>query len=191
MRSAETEILDALRARVAQLASRGDPSSRVYPVASTGSLKDAESALGSRFPGLLARIYTEVANGGFGPADGLLGLTDGYTGVDGLTAVEKYKWLREQGWREHLLPAFDWGDAAWSCVDLTTPTGLIVTADDAGFTATKFNLETWFAAWLSGTNLHSEIYEIGESTIINPMTHQPMVIKRRERAKGRLMEEID
>jgi len=102
-----------------------------------------------------------LANGGFGPGVGLLGLAGGYPDPDGRAAVVRYEWLRGQGWREHLLPAFDWGDGAWSCVDLSTPNGLIVTADDVGFTATRFDVESWFKEWLSGTPLHDKSMRSG------------------------------
>jgi hypothetical protein len=188
MRSADIDFLDGLRARLAQQSTRGDTNAPVYPVAGGESLQAAESTLGSKFPELLARIYTEVANGGFGPASGLLGLAGGFPDVDGCTAVDRYQRLRVQGWKERLLPAFDWGDGCWSCVDLSTPSGIIVTADEAGYTATRFDVRTWFAEWMKGTDLHGEIYELGEATIINPFTRKPMVVRRREKAKGTLIQ---
>jgi len=40
---------------------------------------------------------------------------------------------------------------------------------------------------MKGTDLHGEIYELGEATIINPFTRKPMVVRRREKAKGTLI----
>ncbi|WP_229843519.1 hypothetical protein [Streptomyces chryseus] len=40
-------------------------------------MENAERAIGRRLPELLRRVYTEVANGGFGPDRGLASLTDG------------------------------------------------------------------------------------------------------------------
>jgi hypothetical protein len=47
------------------------------PVVSTVDLNRAEAELGHRLPGLLRRLYHEVANGGFGPGYGLLGIGAG------------------------------------------------------------------------------------------------------------------
>lgn len=47
--------------------------------------------MGCRLPELLRRLYTEVANGGFGPMYGILGITrSGQHDERRVTAVEEY-----------------------------------------------------------------------------------------------------
>lgn len=53
------------------------PRGPLFPPISMADLDKAEHRIGRRFPELLRRVYTEVANGGFGPDSGLASMTDG------------------------------------------------------------------------------------------------------------------
>jgi hypothetical protein len=53
------------------------PRGPLFPPLSMADLEKAEHRIGRRLPELLRRVYTEVANGGFGPDSGLASLTDG------------------------------------------------------------------------------------------------------------------
>ncbi|WP_416986886.1 hypothetical protein [Streptomyces sp. T028] len=53
------------------------PREPLFPPVSLADFEIAESRVGRRLPKLLRRVYTEVANGGFGPDAGLECLTDG------------------------------------------------------------------------------------------------------------------
>jgi hypothetical protein len=86
----------------------------------------AEADLGLRLNPFLRRVYAEVSDGGIGPGYGLLPLSGERT------LVSVHADFRSHGWPEKLLPAWDWGDAIWSCVDGGDPEGHIVTHDDAG-----------------------------------------------------------
>ncbi len=57
----------------------------------------AEKKLGFGFPPLLREIHGKLANGGFGPGAGLIGLEDGYTDAEfyDLTLVEYHVQLCE------------------------------------------------------------------------------------------------
>ena len=50
---------------------------KVYPVAREQTVAGAEAQLGFALPQLLRDIYLRVANGGFGPGYGLLGIDGG------------------------------------------------------------------------------------------------------------------
>jgi hypothetical protein len=50
---------------------------RRYAPATPRQLAESERQLGSRLPVVVRQLYTLVANGGFGPGDGLLGLVGG------------------------------------------------------------------------------------------------------------------
>jgi hypothetical protein len=54
----------------------------LYPPTSVSVIESAEGALGFPLPPLLREIYQNLANGGFGPGYGLVGLAGGYTFED-------------------------------------------------------------------------------------------------------------
>jgi hypothetical protein len=72
----------------------------LYPPAPVSILEAAEADLGFRLPPLLRDLYTQVANGGFGPGYGIFGLEGGYIDQDiindfqGGTLVEWYYTFR-------------------------------------------------------------------------------------------------
>jgi hypothetical protein len=49
------------------------PNEPQYPPVTVPELLEAERRMDCRLPDLLRRLYTEVANGGFGPTSGILG----------------------------------------------------------------------------------------------------------------------
>lgn len=86
-----------------------------FPPVTFAEINDAEQRLGFILPELLRRIYTEVANGGFGPFNRILGLKNGWFTTKGESAnlVELYKDCLETlpfppfpyfRWPEKLLP---------------------------------------------------------------------------------------
>src|SRR5262245_55091738 len=81
-------------------------------------LAAAEERLGFKIPPALAALYTRVANGGFGPAYGLLGLVGGALQEHGNDAVSQYEAFRVSdpddphwSWPEKLLPVVHLGCA--------------------------------------------------------------------------------
>ena len=171
--------------------------------ATMAAVSAAEAELGFSLHPLLIRVYTEVADGGIGPGYGLLPL--GARAASGLrppaaaaragasSLCGTYRTLRTGGhenewprrWPEQLLPLWDWGGAIWTCLDVVSPAGDIVTHDDvAGATLTVFHLRTWLAAWVSGVDLWKEIYDDKVATILNPFTRKPVETKVRGAAKG-------
>ena len=53
----------------------------LFPTASEEQVRATEERLGFPLPALLRQLYTQMANGGFGPGTGLPGVKDGFTGV--------------------------------------------------------------------------------------------------------------
>lgn len=51
----------------------------LYPPTTTAVVEAAENKMRFRLPPLLRELYTQVANGGFGPGYGIFGLEGGYT----------------------------------------------------------------------------------------------------------------
>jgi hypothetical protein len=72
-----------------------------YPPANEEQLRATEAALGFPLPPVLRALYTEVANGGFGPGGGIQGALNGYGfSHDELasTIVVDYDWHRQVGY---------------------------------------------------------------------------------------------
>jgi hypothetical protein len=131
------------------------------PPASDPQVAAAEATLGFGLPPALRQIYTEVADGGFGPGGGLYGLSD---------LVAKYREMTDepvgpqgQQWPAELLPIH--GDD-WDLVCLDRRTGRLVfwdleELDDddelppdqptwaASFVPEADGLETWLARWVA------------------------------------------
>jgi hypothetical protein len=96
---------------------------RIAPPVGMRTLAAAERQLGFELPELLRAIYSQVANGGFGPAYGFLGLRGGPT-PEGKTLVPQHQALRRLAranrhwrWPERLLPVCSLGCGMWSCLD--------------------------------------------------------------------------
>ncbi|MFD1341405.1 SMI1/KNR4 family protein [Litorisediminicola beolgyonensis] len=129
------------------------------PPIAQDALDEIEATLGLTFPAILRSVWTELANGGFGPGYGLLGIgPDGYPDDLGQTADTRYRTDRADpgfDWPEGLLPICHFGCAVYHCVDCRTGEMLIWEPnawDDATPPATALyvsgiQLEDWFAAW--------------------------------------------
>lgn len=79
-------------------------------------------------PALLKRLLLEVANGGFGPGYGLIGVGDGYPdfgngSLENIYAKShaKYGSFRIVIEEPHVVPFCNWGCAIYSCLDLSRP----------------------------------------------------------------------
>jgi hypothetical protein len=157
---------------------------QIHPVATPLQIAESEAAMSNRFPPLLVRLYREIANGGFGPGGGLIGVRGGYPDAEGRTVEQTYNSFVACGAPKNFLPLWDWGDAAWSGIDLESPDARVVTHDESGPTYTAFTLKTWLESWCNGVNLFESIFELVPATVTNPFTHQPVHFEQRGRAKG-------
>jgi hypothetical protein len=113
--------------------------------------------LGADLPSLLRRLYLEVANGGFGPGYGVLGLDGGFRDDMKRTATDILE--NHDSWPglpSHLLPLCHWGCAIYSFVHC--PSGRIFgwdpnpvePQDDVPFFEQEYTIDTWLSAWLDG-----------------------------------------
>jgi SMI1 / KNR4 family (SUKH-1) len=135
--------------------------SELPPSADRATVDALEAELGFSFPDALRRVYCEVANGGFGPGEGLLSLEG---------AAERYHELRlgqvlPRGaeWPEELLPVVD-HDPSLDCVECST--GRVLNWDpeelaerstperfSRSFTEIAPNVEAWLADWVESETL--------------------------------------
>lgn len=143
-------------------------------------IRVAEACLGFALPPTLRRLYAEVANDGFGPADGIMGLTGGMPDDCGRDAVTLFQLFREPDprdpmWRlpERLLPVCYLGCAMYLCVDCSDPAGPVVWFEpnvhgitgepwDDTFNVLAASTEEWLSAWASGNDLFARLCAAGE-----------------------------
>jgi hypothetical protein len=174
MTAKEDDLIARLKAQVrsgqAPGGSRHKPVAR--PPVSQQEIQHAEMLLGFTLPPLLARIYLEVGNGGFGHGYGLFKLSDESPGYDFDTLVQNYQHMRamtqedidtywqDEGdkpalWPEQLLMICDWGCNMYSYVDCTTPECRILFSggnpSHGQFAVEAPSLYQWLASWLDGT----------------------------------------
>ncbi|MEL6704737.1 MAG: SMI1/KNR4 family protein [Bacteroidota bacterium] len=168
-----TRLLEDVRAKVAgtdlptELSYPGQPT--LSPPASDAQIAQAEKTLGFVLPTSLKSLYSSIANGGFGPGYGMIGITGGTPDDTGATCETIYLGWREPDpedpswqWPERLLPIAHWGCAIYSCLDCTTPQAPIMVFDPhfldsdsspSAFRPHRLSLEDWLHAWLDNVDL--------------------------------------
>jgi hypothetical protein len=129
--------------------------------ASAAAVREAETIIGHTLPPLLVRLYTEIGNGGFGPAYGILGLAGGH-GDGRKTAIDLYRESHTplSPWSflpASTLPLCHWGCAIYSFIDCTQPEGPIRGWDPnpgpvgpEAFFRQPFVLADWLDRWVRG-----------------------------------------
>ena len=154
-------LVDAIEKRIASPARLTDYAAITHrtrlPTATHEEIEEAELKIGSPLPAILALLLRDVANGGFGPGDGLLGVgPEGhrYEGADLMLNLPDLYRLNasEDTWDKDQLAIVDFGDVIWGTVSLST--GLVSTSrgDTGTYEAqhrepTAVDLETWLMRW--------------------------------------------
>jgi len=135
-------------------------------------LAKAEQMLGFALPDPLHDLYHNVANGGFGPGYGFIGLMGGVKSDLNTDVVEDYR-LRlmedEQDpgyfWPVGVLPVCHWGCAIYSCIDCRLPEARVLRFDpnpvdedwSVAWGCESSSLSLWLRRWLLG----EELFESG------------------------------
>lgn len=169
---------------IARVRERGASDGRLRRVASPKDVGAAEAALGFPLPALQLRLLTEVANGGFGPGRGFVGVgPQGFSDQDMPGSIETlYAQERDipedAGWWSPpgLVYLCNWGCGIWSQLDAKSPTARVVTGfpGDAGcaFWETASSLGEWLQRWVRGVNLWDDMHEPTGSERLNPFTRE-------------------
>jgi hypothetical protein len=186
---------DELVARAGRLErAMNTPAERPLPPPATpDQLAAAEGRLGVRLPPLLRRLLLELANGGFGPGPGILGVTGGWTtdhgkAIEDLHAqmldatTENPRWI----WPPALVPLVDLS-GVFACTDASTPAGRMIEFDfeeldeggpDAGwsraFTEVAPSLEAWLDAWLEAPSADERLAAL-RATPYSPVPEETRV----------------
>lgn len=173
-----TDTIERLAARIARDPEAVGPTGFKFtaaPKATADLVREAERELGFALPPLLCRAYLEVANGGFGPGYGVMGVRHGFTDDLKHTVVDLYNSYRQTDpedpswqWPLGLLPICHWGCIVYSAVDATKEGNPVffmdVSVKDVGAPMSsitiphKPSLEAWLDDWLQGKDLWSEVW---------------------------------
>jgi hypothetical protein len=171
MRAAHGDVDDELIGKAhAYQAAMNRPAERALPARATPeAIEAAEARIGHALPPLLRRLYLEVANGGFGPGSGIIGVAGGWTDESGRTIDRVHAMMAEGDpdeprwrWPTGLVPIVD-ASPVWTCVDTATPEGRIVDFDfeqieyegwDASFTDVSPSLREWLTTWVLSRPAH-------------------------------------
>jgi hypothetical protein len=160
------------------------------------ALARAEAELGVALPPVLRRVYAEVADGGFGPGDGLLSL-------EGIVA--RYRELRSPGmmprgreWPTGVVPLVS-VDPGWTCVETTT--GRILDWDPEelnerssedrfrrSFRPEAASVEAWLSAWL-GAKTAAEQRDEMMARLMSPESQVAQARQAREAMRRKTPEE--
>jgi hypothetical protein len=99
------------------------------PVASLGAVAEVEEVIGYPLPPLLRRLYLQVANGGFGPQGGIIGVSGyDYWSSDVFADItESAMAFRAEpnGRRQGMVQLLDWGCSIASLLDCRDPAGAL------------------------------------------------------------------
>jgi hypothetical protein len=118
-------LLDRIRQAV--LKDQTNAEKPLPAVASAAALLATEELMGFSLPTLLRCMYSEIANGGFGPGYGLIGVSGGATDDLGQNIIDIYlgknspnfqKWF--PNWPPQAISICHWGCAMYSVVDCST-----------------------------------------------------------------------
>jgi hypothetical protein len=127
------------------------------------AVRAVEERLGFRLPVLLGKLWAEVANGGFGPGYGLVGIEGGYAlDPTRLTLPELYFSMLDSYWEpvldgpwpEKLVPICHWGCGHESLIDCSTIEGQIVDFPEGSDLRPKgVTFARWMEDWVNGVEL--------------------------------------
>jgi SMI1 / KNR4 family (SUKH-1) len=144
--------------------------STLPPPADPAALARMEGALGFALPPFMRRVYAEVADGGFGPGTGLLGLDAAAAAYARLGTGQELP--RGRSWPDRLLPIAEREPGNY-CVDCATEAGRVVDWDPeelrefsgekafaASFTEIAPSLEAWLGQWVGGRTQAEEHAEL-------------------------------
>ena len=95
------------------------------PPCDPADVADAEAAIGVELPELLVRLYTEVADGGFGPGDGAVPIGQLAEMWESLT-VDMVECEELDPWPTGVVPFCQVDQTLTACVDCSSPTGAVV-----------------------------------------------------------------
>ncbi|SCD29569.1 hypothetical protein GA0115252_100313 [Streptomyces sp. DfronAA-171] len=128
-------------------------------------LAEAEGRLGFPLHPLLARLYREVADGGFGPDYRLLPLLGPDESVVGEYLARREEPGEHPMWPEGIVPVLTWGCAMYAAVDCFDENGQVLLFEPNAYAGGPWDgcwfhdsgsLAAWLGTWLAGTGWYEE-----------------------------------
>jgi hypothetical protein len=167
----------ALHAKAEQIgASMSTPVPTSLPLpADAAEIARAEASIGFALPPFMRRVYLEIADGGFGPGGGLLGLDAAVAAHARMRTGDELP--RGRSWPDALLPVVE-RDPGFYCVDTTAEPGRVVDWDPeeleefsgeqafaSSFSEVAPSFEAWLGAWVGGKTQAEERAEMMASAM--------------------------
>jgi hypothetical protein len=151
----------------------------VSPPVSPAQVARAEAQLGFALPSLLRDIYTDVANGGFGPGYGLFTIPIGTAAERSRgeqNIVDVYRSFRRRRtrhapWPNTFLPICYWGASFYSYLDCARPDAPVMALDamsrgegpwGSAVALHAASFEGWMLRWVDGEDLWDTFNAVGE-----------------------------
>lgn len=122
-------------------------------------IEQAESQLGFRLPPLMVRLYSEVADGFWGPGYGLNPLLASIPDIGVVSIVESKKSYPEIGWPSNLIFLCSYGCGFEAYVNHMEPTLPVIYEDCDGPNddymrwPSGYSLDEYLQAWLDGGSM--------------------------------------
>ena len=145
--------------------------------ADPAALDRAEATLGFALPPFLRRVYLEVADGGFGPGSGLLGVGALVAAYQRLRGGDELP--RGRMWPERFLPVVE-RDPGNYCVDASTTDGRVVDWDPEelgessgekafarSFSDEAPSVEAWLTTWVGGKTQAEQHQEMMQKAMVD------------------------
>jgi hypothetical protein len=171
----EIDLIRQVRQRAQDTEHRTDTPgvapARLPAPATSKQIETEEALLGFRLHPLHRRVLSEVANGGFGPGFGLIGVPPGALDAHG-RSLAKLRADVSEGPKDllGLAPLVDWGDGIWSFAH--NRTGAVITIGEGGPMDVGLQLSQWLELWVAAESLWLRTVVIGEKQFTNPFTKQ-------------------
>jgi hypothetical protein len=158
-----------------------------FPTAPPILVANAERKIGISLPLLLKQCYLEIANGGFGPGLGIIGIGEGHISDYG-DLVSTYLTLQhdaasgQKNVEPGVLPFCAWGCAMLTCVRCDN-SQQILTFEEGLLWPQQYTLDGFCELWLAGKDILASDPGVryADVTFINPFTRAPQTTKVRRR----------
>jgi hypothetical protein len=167
-RSGLVDPAGSARAQAFDDAMRTPASSSLPEPATPAALSQAEAVIGTALPPVLRRAYLEIADGGFGPGEGLLSLDEVIAARAELQRGEVLP--RGRRWPDGLIPVVD-HHPGFTCVETTSgrvldwdPEGLSERSSEARFLRSfreeASSVEAWLDHWASSRTVEERMADV-------------------------------
>lgn len=132
------------------------------------------------------RLLREVADGGFGPSYGMIGIA-GARSQHGRTLIETFWDLRlfqKAVLPLRLVPLIDWSPS-WCCVGSTT--GILYTLTEKGAIESDLSLRDFFSMWVHSEDYMARLFVVEMRAFMNPFTRKEQTARWVGPPRGKLV----